>query len=89
VNAIGTLAATQAFAPVLGANGGGGIFNIVSIALSSFPSFVSYSASKAALHSITQATRILLRARQGIKVASAGVEAPEWQGARSAHSGTM
>jgi NAD(P)-dependent dehydrogenase (short-subunit alcohol dehydrogenase family) len=52
VNVLGTLAVTQAFAPVLARNGGGTIVNIVSVAaLVNFPAFLSYSASKAALHS--------------------------------------
>lgn len=64
VNVFGTLAVTQAFTPVLARNGGGTVVNIVSIAaLGSFPIFVSYSASKAALHSITQATRFGLKAQ--------------------------
>lgn len=66
---LGTLAVTQAFAPLLARNGGGAVVNIVSVAgLVNFPALASYSASKAALHSITQATRALLRA-QGTFVA--------------------
>ena len=61
VNALGTLSVTQAFAPHLKHNGGGTVVNIVSVvALGNFPGFLSYSASKAALHSITQATRLAL-----------------------------
>jgi NAD(P)-dependent dehydrogenase (short-subunit alcohol dehydrogenase family) len=68
VNALGTLGVTQAFAPVLARNGGGTLVNIVSIAaLVNFPVFVSYSLSKAALHSLTQATRTFL-GMQGTRV---------------------
>lgn len=68
VNYFGTLYVTQALAPVLGRNGGGTIVNIGSVAsLTSFPILASYSASKAALHSLTQATRAHLGA-QGTRV---------------------
>jgi NAD(P)-dependent dehydrogenase (short-subunit alcohol dehydrogenase family) len=69
VNAIAPLAVTQSFAPILKANGGGAIVNVSSVAgLTAFPAFVSYSASKSAVHSITQSTRALL-AGQGTFVA--------------------
>lgn len=69
VNVLGTLAVTQAFAPVLARNGGGAVVNVSSVAgLVSFGNLASYSASKAALHSLTQATRTLLRS-QGTFVA--------------------
>ena len=59
VNYFGTFALTQAFAPVLAKNGGGAITNIASVAsLVNFALLASYSASKAAVHSLTQATRI-------------------------------
>lgn len=68
VNFFGTFRMTQAFAPILAANGGGAVVNIGSVAsLVNFPLFVAYSASKAATHSITQAARILLKA-QGTQV---------------------
>lgn len=68
VNALGTMKMTQRFAPVLAANGGGAVVNVVSVAgLVNFPLFLSYSLSKAALHSLTQASRIFLGA-QGTKV---------------------
>ena len=61
-NYFGTLAMIRAFAPVLVANGGGAIVNVLSIsALVSFPMIGSYSASKAAVHSLTQAVRADLR----------------------------
>jgi len=69
VNVLGTLAVTQAFAPVLAAQQGGAVANVSSVAgLVSFGILASYSASKAALHSVTQATRALLKG-QGTFVA--------------------
>jgi NAD(P)-dependent dehydrogenase (short-subunit alcohol dehydrogenase family) len=60
-NVFGTYRMTEAFAPVLKANGGGTIANVISMAgLVNFPMIASYSMSKAALHSLTQASRILL-----------------------------
>ncbi|MBY0267061.1 MAG: SDR family oxidoreductase [Burkholderiales bacterium] len=68
VNYFGVFALSQAFAPILGKNGGGAIVNIASVAsLVSFALFASYSASKAAVHSLTQATRALLKG-QGTQV---------------------
>ncbi len=68
VNVVGTWSLTQAFAPVLARQPGSAIVNISSVVgLVAFPSVASYSASKAALHSLTQATRALL-APQGIRV---------------------
>jgi len=58
VNYFGTLMMTRAFAPVLKRNGGGALVNILSVAsLGNFPVLGSYSASKAALHSLTQGIR--------------------------------
>jgi len=57
-NFFGTLNMVRAFAPVLGENGGGTIVNISSIAGHvNFPAIGSYSASKAAVHSLTQCIR--------------------------------
>lgn len=68
-NVVGTLRVSQAFAPVLAQNGGGAILNLISVvALVGFPMVFTYSSSKAALHSITQNTRALLRG-QGTFVA--------------------
>jgi NAD(P)-dependent dehydrogenase (short-subunit alcohol dehydrogenase family) len=68
-NVVGTLRVSQGFAPVLGRNGGGAVVNLVSVAgLVGFPPLITYSSSKAALHSITQTTRQLLRG-QGTYVA--------------------
>ena len=64
VNYFGPLRLMQGFAPILGANGGGAIVNVVSVAgLSNFPFYPTYSASKAAAHSLTQAARALLAAQ--------------------------
>jgi NAD(P)-dependent dehydrogenase (short-subunit alcohol dehydrogenase family) len=71
VNVIGPLALTQRFQPILASHGGGAVVNVASVV-----SFVSvaiaptYSASKAATHSITQYTRQALR-DQGTFVAGA------------------
>lgn len=68
VNYFGTFGVSQAFAPVLARNGGGAIVNIASVAsLTNFPMLLAYSASKAATHSLTQASRMLLAA-QGTQV---------------------
>jgi len=68
VNLFGSFAMSQAFAPVLARQGGGAIANIISVAgLVSFPIFLSYSTSKAALHSLTQGLRGGLR-EQGTQV---------------------
>jgi NAD(P)-dependent dehydrogenase (short-subunit alcohol dehydrogenase family) len=69
VNVLGALAVTQAFAPILARNGGGTVANVSSVAgLVALDVLTSYSASKAALHSVTQATRSSLRG-QGTYVA--------------------
>lgn len=68
VNYFGTLMMSRAFAPVLKRNGGGALVNILSVAsLGNFPVLGSYSASKAALHSLTQGIRAELAA-QGTQV---------------------
>ncbi|MBE9030790.1 SDR family oxidoreductase [filamentous cyanobacterium LEGE 11480] len=57
-NYFGTLAMMRAYAPILKLNGGGAIANLLSIvSVVGIPAFSSYSASKAALHSITQVAR--------------------------------
>jgi short-subunit dehydrogenase len=56
-NYFGTLRVVRAFAPILLKNGGA-IVNVLSVAsFASVPSLGAYSASKAALHSLTQALR--------------------------------
>jgi NAD(P)-dependent dehydrogenase (short-subunit alcohol dehydrogenase family) len=68
VNYFGTLMMSRAFAPILRRNGGGALVNILSVAsLGNFPVLGSYSASKAALHSLTQGIRAEL-AVQGTQV---------------------
>lgn len=68
VNYFGLLNLTRAFAPVLAVNGGGAIVNLASIAsYVNFPALGSYSASKAAVHSLTQGIRAELKA-QGTQV---------------------
>ena len=68
VNYWGTLKMIRAFTPILKANGGGAIVNVSSVAgLTNFPAFPTYSDSKAAVHSLTSGTRLLLSG-QGILV---------------------
>lgn len=68
VNYFGPLQLLQAVAPSLARNGGGAVVYIGSLAgLTSIPFVPTYSASKAALHSLTQAARMLLGA-QGTSV---------------------
>ncbi len=68
-NYFGTLSMMRAFAPVLQKNGQGLIANVSSSAgLAAFPAVGSYSASKAALHSLTQSARTEL-ADRGVQVA--------------------
>lgn len=67
-NYFGVLNTVRAFAPALEKNGGGTIINIASIASHvNFPFLGSYSASKAAVHSLTQGIRAEL-AEQGTSV---------------------
>ena len=68
VNYFGPLQLLQNLASTLARNGGGAVVNIGSAAgLTNIPFFPTYSASKAALHSLTQAARVLLGA-QGTSV---------------------
>lgn len=63
VNYFATIKVMRAFTPVLKVNKDARIINIVSIAkFTNFPFIAGYSASKAALYSITQAARIELSA---------------------------
>lgn len=67
-NYFGTLSLVREFAPILQKNGGGVIANILSVAsIANTPIFGSYSASKAALFSLTQGIRAEL-AQQGTLV---------------------
>lgn len=68
VNYFSTLSMIRGFVPLLKKNGGGTIVNILSVAsLVNFPLLGSYSASKAALYSLTQGVRAEL-ASQGTTV---------------------
>ncbi|MBE9068171.1 SDR family oxidoreductase [Leptolyngbya cf. ectocarpi LEGE 11479] len=70
INVYGLLSMAQAFAPVLKANGGGVFAQLNSIvSMKCFSNFATYSASKAAAYSITQALRELLL-EQGTTVLS-------------------
>ena len=61
VNYFGPLQLLHRLAPTLARNGGGAVINIDSTAgLTNVPFIPTYSASKAALHSLTQAARVLL-----------------------------
>jgi len=95
VNYSGTYATIRAFVPVIEANGGGQIVNVLSLlALSSTPPMTGYSASKAAAHSLTQALRPVLAAKRisvhgvypgGIDTDMlAGIDAPKTAPARVA-----
>jgi NAD(P)-dependent dehydrogenase (short-subunit alcohol dehydrogenase family) len=67
-NYFGTLSMVRAFAPILKRNGGGAIVNMMSVvSVANAPVFGSYSASKAALNSLTQNIRAEL-AKQGTQV---------------------
>ena len=70
INVGGLVRMAQAFAPVLKTNGGGAFIQLNSIAsLKNFVAFTTYSASKAAAYSITQALREVL-SEQGTHVIS-------------------
>jgi NAD(P)-dependent dehydrogenase (short-subunit alcohol dehydrogenase family) len=88
VNFEGTYATIRAFVPVLQANGGGHVVNVLSLlSLASTPPMTGYSASKAAAHSLTQALRPVLALRgivlHGVYPAGidtemlAGIDAPK------------
>ena len=64
VNYFGTLCMVNCFAEVLKKNGGGAIANVISVVgLAPMAGIGGYSASKAALHSATQAMRVELKDR--------------------------
>ena len=68
VNYLGLVSMTQAFAPVLAANGGGAFVNMLSVvSWVGIPILTTYSASKAAAWSYTNAARVEL-ARAGTQV---------------------
>jgi NAD(P)-dependent dehydrogenase (short-subunit alcohol dehydrogenase family) len=63
-NVLGALRLSQAFAPVLARHGGGTLVNVSSVAgLVGLPAVLTYSTTKAALHSLTQSTRQALRSQ--------------------------
>ncbi|MCW2992981.1 MAG: short chain dehydrogenase [Conexibacter sp.] len=88
VNYFGLLAVSRAFAPVLAANGGGALVNMLS-ALSwvSFPELGNYSATKSAAWSLTNGLRTQLRSQGTLVVGvhagyidtdmAAGVDVPK------------
>jgi NAD(P)-dependent dehydrogenase (short-subunit alcohol dehydrogenase family) len=93
-NYFGTLSMCRAFAPVLKANGGGAIVNMLSV--TSFytnPLDASYGASKAAAWSLTNGIRIELHHQGTLVVAvhacfididiAAGIDAPKTVPSRS------
>jgi NAD(P)-dependent dehydrogenase (short-subunit alcohol dehydrogenase family) len=70
VNVYGLIRIAQAFAPVLKANGGGGIAQLNSVAsVKTFTDLTTYCASKSASYSVTQGLRETLR-EQGTQVVS-------------------
>ena len=69
-NFYGPLRVAQAFAPVLADNGGGALVNVLSVlSFISMPQVATYSASKAAAWSLTNALRIELRHQGTLVVA--------------------
>jgi NAD(P)-dependent dehydrogenase (short-subunit alcohol dehydrogenase family) len=62
VNYLPLLATTQAFAPILAANGGGAFVNVLSVvSWVGMPSLATYSASKSAAWSFTNSARVELK----------------------------
>jgi NAD(P)-dependent dehydrogenase (short-subunit alcohol dehydrogenase family) len=75
VNYFGTLAMCRAFAPIVSRAGGGAIVNVLSILSQvSLPAVASYSATKAAAYSLTQALRAELRGTLVVGVMPAFVD---------------
>ena len=69
VNYFGSLNMIRAFASILKLNGGGAIANISSLtSYVNVPVFATYSASKAALHSLTQAARAELASQNTLVI---------------------
>ncbi len=69
-NFFGPWALTQAFAPVLAANGGGGVINVLSaLSWTTFPGVATYSTTKSAAWSLSNGLRNEL-AGQGTQVTS-------------------
>jgi NAD(P)-dependent dehydrogenase (short-subunit alcohol dehydrogenase family) len=69
VNYLGPLAVSRAFAPVLAANGGGALVNVLSfLSFVAYPQIGNYSAAKAAAWSLTSSLRLQLREQQTLVV---------------------
>ncbi|RZI86140.1 MAG: SDR family oxidoreductase [Rubrivivax sp.] len=63
-NVIGVLRLSQAFAPILKANGGGGVLNVLSVvSWIGSPALATYAISKAATWSLTNGLRLELQAQ--------------------------
>jgi NAD(P)-dependent dehydrogenase (short-subunit alcohol dehydrogenase family) len=88
VNVLGIVRTTQAFAPVLAANGGGAFVNVLSVgSWVASPTLATYSATKSAAWSYTNAARMELKAQGthvvGVHVGfvdtdlTAGLDAPK------------
>jgi NAD(P)-dependent dehydrogenase (short-subunit alcohol dehydrogenase family) len=70
VNYLGPVALSRSFAPVLGANGGGALVNVLSVlSWVSFPTSGAYSAAKAAMWNATNAMRLALAEQHTLVVA--------------------
>lgn len=83
INYFGPLALSRTFQPVLADNGGGAIVNMLSMAaLVSLPVTGTYSASKAALLSVTRSIRAELAAQGTIVVGVLAVQTETAIGAR-------
>lgn len=87
-NVFGPLAVSRAFAPILAANGGGAIVNVLSVlSWLAMPPTAMYSAAKAAAWSLTNSLRVELAPQgtlvEGVHVGfidtdmAAGVDAPK------------
>jgi short-subunit dehydrogenase len=82
VNYFGTMDMARAFAPVLGANGGGGMVNMLSmLSLVTLPIAATYSASKAAALSLTRSVRAELAAQETLVVGVLAVQTDTEMGA--------
>jgi NAD(P)-dependent dehydrogenase (short-subunit alcohol dehydrogenase family) len=69
VNYLGPLGVSRAFAPVLAANGGGALVNVLSVvSFLAIPQIGNYSASKSAAWSMTNSLRMQLREQQTLVV---------------------
>jgi len=70
VNYLGPVAVSRSFAPVLAANGGGALVNVLSVlSWLSFPDSAGYSSAKAAMWAATNALRLTLAEQKTLVVA--------------------